>query len=223
MPALFPTAPASAGGPTPADEQLMWRVQAQDDPEAFARLVRHWEGPIQRLCARLTGDPARGEDLAQEVFARLFARRKAYQPAAKFSTYLWRMALNLCYDDLRRTGRRRETAFAFEPGEEAGEPNVLASADPAPDEALRRREAGDAVQQALAALPEHQRTLVVLRHYEGLKFREIAEVLDLPEGTVKTRMAEALNHLGRLLTRALELEPRAAVPPRPASPTLTLL
>ena len=84
----------------------MWRVQMQDDTEAFAELVRRWEGPLRSLCARMTGDVHRAEDLAQEAFTRLFLRRKSYRAEAKFSTYLWRIAINLCYDELRRARRR---------------------------------------------------------------------------------------------------------------------
>ena len=94
-----------------ADEQAMWRVQMEDDPEAFALLVKRWQGPIQNLCTRMLGDAHRGEDLAQEAFAKVFARRKDYVPSSKFSTFLWRVALNLCYDELRRRNRRRETSF----------------------------------------------------------------------------------------------------------------
>lgn len=91
------------------DEQAMWRVQTQDDERAFAQLVHRWEGPIQRLCTRMTGDLQHGEDLAQETFARVFAKRKDYQANGKFGTWLWRIALNLCYDELRRRQRREET------------------------------------------------------------------------------------------------------------------
>src|SRR6185503_16783277 len=97
-----------------SDEQTMWRVQMQDDAEAFALLVERWEGPIQNLCTRMLGDLHRGEDLAQEAFARVFARRKEYEPRGKFSTFLWRVALNLCYDELRRRDRRRETSLEVE-------------------------------------------------------------------------------------------------------------
>ncbi|PYK97720.1 MAG: hypothetical protein DME19_15310 [Verrucomicrobia bacterium] len=91
------------------DEQAMGRVQAQDDPRAFARLVERWEEPIRRLCARMTGDPHRGEDLKQDTFARVFEKRKSFRPTARFSTWLWRIALNLCYDELRRINRRGES------------------------------------------------------------------------------------------------------------------
>ena len=79
----------------------MWEVTCHDDHRAFAQLVARWEQPIRRLCARLTGDWERGEDLKQETFVRLFAKRKDYQPTGRFSTYLWRIALNLCHDELR--------------------------------------------------------------------------------------------------------------------------
>src|ERR1051325_117055 len=90
------------------DEQAMWRVQTEADERAFAALVCRWERPIQRLCTRIIGDAHCAEDLAQETFARVFARRKEYQPTGKFSTWLWRIALNLSYDELRRRQRRDE-------------------------------------------------------------------------------------------------------------------
>src|SRR3954470_3867622 len=99
----------SLSGLMPAsDEQAMWRGKMDDDPQAFATLVKRWEQPIQRLCARMLADGHRGEDLAQEAFTRVFARRKNYEPSAKFSTFLWRIALNLCYDELRKIKRRGE-------------------------------------------------------------------------------------------------------------------
>src|SRR5688500_4724939 len=99
---------------TISDEQAMWRVQMGDDPEAFALLLKRWEGPIQNLCTRMLGDRHRGEDLAQEAVTRLFLRRRDYIPQAKFSTCLWREALNLCYDELRKRRRRNETSIEAE-------------------------------------------------------------------------------------------------------------
>lgn len=180
----------------------MARVSAHDDERAFAQLVRRWEGPIQRLCTRMTGDLHRAEDLTQDAFVRVFARRKDYQPTARFSTWLWRIALNLCYDELRR--RRRREEFPLESGGGSGEdagmsPDEPVAADITPDEMLAGSERGEWVRRALMQLPEAQRAVLVLRHYEGLKFREIAEVLDLPEGTVKSRTADALTRMSRLL------------------------
>src|SRR6266436_9190496 len=90
------------------DEESMLRVKLHDDHQDFARLVKRWEEPICRLCTRMTGDPHRGEDLKQDTFVRVFEKRKDYQPTGRFSTFLWRVALNLCYDELRRQRRRRE-------------------------------------------------------------------------------------------------------------------
>lgn len=183
---------------TITDEQAMWRVQNSDDHAAFARLVERWETPIQRLCARMTGDLHRAEDLAQEAFARVFAKRHAYEPTGKFSTWLWRIALNLCRDELRRRQRRPELALDDSEHGEGGSAE-LAGTTPSPDQAVAALEQAEVVRRALLKLPEHYRTVVVLRHYEGLKFGEIAEVLGIPDGTVKSRMNEGLSRLAVLL------------------------
>src|SRR6266480_7959688 len=183
------------------DEQAMWRVQTQDDETAFAQLVRRWEGPIQRLCLRMTGDLHRGEDLAQEAFTRVFAKRKEYQPSGKFSTWLWRIALNLCYDELRRRQRREETSLDGMCGEAMAALEAFVAPEPAPDKSLVEQERSELVRRALMQLSETYRSVLVLRHYENLKFREIADVLEIPEGTVKSRMAEGLDLLGKALQR----------------------
>jgi RNA polymerase sigma-70 factor (ECF subfamily) len=189
----------------PNDEQLMWRVQTQDDPTAFARLVERWQEPIRRLCARITGDIHRAEDLAQEIFTKLFLNRQAYRQGSRLSTYLWRIALNHCYNDLRRPHRRHETPL--DPADPYALPpeDRFAADDPTPAEDLVSTETAAAVRLALATLPDGYRSVLVLRHYENLKFREIADVLDLPEGTVKTRMTEALSELARRLRKPLDL------------------
>lgn len=177
----------------------MRRVQQADDEEAFAQLVRRWLGPIQRLCERMTGDAHHAEDLAQDAFVRVFARRKEYEASGKFSTWLWRIALNLCYDELRRRQRREKTILDNEGGEPVAALDDLMSSDAPPDKSLLDRERAGLVQRALDELPEIYRAVLVLRHYEDLKFREIAEVLGVPEGTVKSRMAEAMALFGRLV------------------------
>ena len=206
-----------------SDEQAMARVREADDERAFAQLVRRWEGPIQRLCARMLGDPHRGEDLGQEVFARVFARRRDYQPSGRFSTWLWRIAVNLCYDELRRRRRRAEASLddETEPASE-GTADWVAP-DPAPDEALAAREEAEQVRQAMLQLPEVYRSVLVLRHYEDLKFREIAEVLELPEGTVKSRMAEAMTQLSRHLRPPGRRPGVMAAPPAPRNPECRIL
>jgi len=185
-----------------SDEQVMWRVQAAADAVAFAELVRRWEKPIQRLCTRMTGDVHRAEDLSQEAFTRVFSRRQDFVSTARFSTWLWRIAVNLCHDELRRRNRRAEVALETDGGE-SGETTPRRDEPVAtgqgPDESLHSLERAEWVRRAVLSLPEHYRAVVVLRHYEGLRFVEIAEVLGIPEGTVKSRMAEGLAQLaGRI-------------------------
>jgi RNA polymerase sigma-70 factor (ECF subfamily) len=181
------------------DEEAMWRVRMHDDHREFARLMERWERPIRNLCVRMTGDIHRGEDLKQETFSRLFQKRKEYETTGRFSTYLWRIALNLCYDELRRRERRRES---FHDSLEANSEQILEQCAPdgaSPDAQAAETEEGELVRQALLELPEIYRTVLVLRHYEGLKLAKIAEILEIPEGTVNSRMAEALARLSRIL------------------------
>jgi RNA polymerase sigma-70 factor, ECF subfamily len=206
------------------DEQMMWRVRTHDDGDAFGQLVSKWQGPIQRLCVRMIGDAHRGEDLAQEAFIKLYSKRADYKPAARFSTYLWRVAVNLCYDELRRVKRRPETSLELQ-SNGGDEPfsflDTHFAVETTPGSSMEDREQADLVRLALQKVPEHYRSVVVLRHFEDLKFREIAEVLDIPEGTVKSRMAEGLQQLSEILTRAFRAENQSH-PPRRAKESLVL-
>jgi RNA polymerase sigma-70 factor (ECF subfamily) len=186
------------------DEEAMCRVKSHDDHHEFDRLVSRWEQPIRRLCARMTGDVHRGEDLKQETFVRLFEKRKDYQPTGKFSTFLWRIALNLCYDELRRQNRRREFLVSDGEAQEGSGANEIAAETPGPDVRAAASEEGEMVRQALLQLPEIYRAVIILRHYEDMKLAKIAEVLDIPEGTVNSRMAEALARLSRILEPGLK-------------------
>jgi RNA polymerase sigma-70 factor, ECF subfamily len=185
-----------------SDEQAMWRVQTQDDHAAFALLVERWREKIRQLCVRMTGSVHMGEDLAQEVFARVFEKRRDFKGTSKFSTWLWRIAVNRCYDELRRPVNRARTESI---DDESGTVvlDIIAPDAKTPRDALAAQEEAEFVRQALMRLPENYRTVLVLRHYEDLKLREIAEVLEVPEGTVSSRMAEALAQLSRLLEPSL--------------------
>ncbi len=185
-----------------SDEEAMLRVQREGDDRAFALLVRRWEERIQRLCIRMAGDVHRGEDLAQEAFTRLYARRHSYRGEGKLSSYLWRIALNVCYDEQRRLRNQRETS-AGSIEEDFADKTEIGAFSETPDAAVGKKEQAELVRMALLRLPEMHRVVLILRHYEGLKFREIAEVIGIAEGTVKSRMIEALNRLGRLLKPAL--------------------
>ncbi len=199
-----------------SDEEAMCRVKERDDHQEFSRLVNRWEEPIRRLCTRMIGDPDRGDDLKQEVFIRLFENRKTYRPQSRFSTFLWRIALNRCYDELRRQRRRREI-IGCDP-EETGDRDLSGAPEaPGPDLQAVSMEESQLVRQAVLTLPDIYRAVVVLRHYEGLKLSRIAEVLEIPEGTVNSRMAEALDRLSRSLGPRLQRQPVGQSPKRPDS------
>jgi len=185
----------------------MWRVKLEGDPQAFADLMKRWQKPMQNLCVRMTGDLHKAEDITQGVFVRLYSARAGWEPESKFSTFLWRIALNLCHDELRKSKRRGECSL-----EELEEDNdiqlhSMPSTEPGPDALVQRQEMAGEVRQALLKLAAHYREVVVLRHYEHLQFNEIADVLGIPEGTAKSRMSEALNQLNRLLKHLDEKNP----------------
>src|SRR5207247_3908681 len=179
------------------DEETMWRVKVHDDHREFARLVERWETPVRRLCARMTGDMHRGEDLKQETFSRVFEKRKDYEPDGRFSSWLWRIALNVCYDELRQRQRRPEFLRGADPDDPGDALEECVAEGPTPDLRAAQLEEGELVRQALLQLPDIYRSVLVLRHYENLKLAKIAEILDVPEGTVNSRMAEALARLSR--------------------------
>ena len=180
------------------DEQAMWRVQMEDDAQAFGLLMERWHDRIHGLCTRMLGNAHVAEDVTQEVFARIFERRKDFDASRKFSTWLWRIAVNRCYDELRRFQRRREFSLDDDEAEHSFTPDELIETV-SPDQQAVAHEEAEVIRTALAQLPDIYRAVVVLRHYQGLKLREIADVLDVPEGTVNSRMAEALTQLSRTL------------------------
>jgi len=185
----------------------MWRVKLYDDHHDFDRLVKRWEEPIRRLCTRMLGDTHRGEDLKQDTFLRLFEKRKDYQPKGRFSTFLWRIALNLCYDELRRRKRRREFTATNDAETEGDCAEQIACDSAGPDALAAELEEGELVRRAIMQLPEIYRAVVILRHYENMKLAKIAEILEIPEGTVNSRMAEALIRLSRILEPKLKEAP----------------
>jgi len=173
-----------------SDEAVMAAVCARDDDRAFAELVTRWRTRLQQTCYRLTGNHADAEDAVQEAFTRAFMSRDQFRGQASFATWFWRIAVNVAHDVRRRSVRQKELSGTA--GHSVSQP------DNAQERAVSAERRGQ-VLEALEQLTETQRTVVVLRHYEQLKFREISEVLGVPEGTVASRMADALNRLSQLL------------------------
>jgi RNA polymerase sigma-70 factor (ECF subfamily) len=174
------------------DDDLMVRVQ-QGDWDALATLLGRQEGPLFAFFHRLGCDPNSIEDLVQEVMIRIYEGRQRYDPARPFSPWLYGIARHVWKDHLRRQGR----LWAFFRAVESVEDLASPVADP-----LERRQAGEEVERvrrALQRLPEEQRVTLILRHYHGLTYEEIAEALGLPLGTVKWRIHDAMRKLAQWL------------------------
>jgi RNA polymerase sigma-70 factor (ECF subfamily) len=181
------------------DEELVARTVA-GDADSFNQLVLRWERPIYALAYRVIGRDEDARDVCQEAFLRAFRALPGFKGQAKFSSWLYRIALNLCRDWIRR---ERRTPVAQAPEgvdliELAGETSPSDSVE----ELVARREMGRAVARAMAHLPEEQRTAIILKEYHGLTFQEIADMLECPLSTVKTRLYQGLSVLRRQLTRA---------------------
>jgi RNA polymerase sigma-70 factor (ECF subfamily) len=146
---------------------------------------------VQRLCLGLLGRTADAEDAAQEVFLKLFERAHGFDGRARFTTWLHRLTVNLCLHRLER--ERLRATHPLPPGG-----GGLVDPGERPDETLARTEARTSLERLLARLSAEHRAILVLRELEGLSYREIAQVLAVPEGTVRSRLARARAELVRL-------------------------
>jgi RNA polymerase sigma-70 factor (ECF subfamily) len=182
------------------DEELVTRATA-GDLDSFNQLVARWERPIYALAYRTLGREEDARDVVQDAFLRAFRGLKGFKGEAKFSSWLYRITLNLCRDWIRK--QRRAPLIQVPEGD--GDAIDMAEQLPSPDESVEdlvaRRQMSDAVARAMADLPEEQRSTILLKEYHGLTFQEIAEMLDCPLSTVKTRLYQGLTVLRRRLER----------------------
>ena len=177
-------------GAGPSDEELMRRLQGGEDA-ALAPLMQHWELPVKRFIFRIVGNTAEAEDLAQEVFVRVYTKRASYRNGAKFSTWCFSIAAKN-----RLRWWRRRPALSLNAWTEAG--GETADESPAGQTAAHgavRHERITAVQTAVAALPLDLRTALVLFEYEGQSMMEIAEALDCTSKAVENRLYRARQQL----------------------------
>jgi RNA polymerase sigma-70 factor (ECF subfamily) len=182
-----------SGQPAETELELIAKAQ-QGDRQAFGELIhRHREKAIN-VVYRMCGDANLAEDAAQEAFIRAWQHLPNYRPRSPFRNWLYRIATNVALDFLRR---ERETVDV--------DTLSLASLDEDPEAMVERRERGERVRQAVLALPPASRAVLVLREYEGLSYREIADTLGIPIGTVMSRLNYARNRLRESLAPYLEV------------------
>ncbi|MCH7891606.1 MAG: sigma-70 family RNA polymerase sigma factor [Gemmatimonadetes bacterium] len=187
---------------TQTDKELA-ALAATGNEGAFGELLRRYERPIFSLIYRMVRDRALAEDLAQEAFIRAFNAVSSYDPRYKFSSWIFKIANNHTIDHLRR--RKLDTVsidgspHARTAQEEEQTRLVLESTGENPQEYVENRELGDQIEHAIGQLRPEYRTAVLLRHVEGYAYDEIAEIMDLPLGTVKTYLHRARGELKEML------------------------
>ena len=191
----------------PSDEDLVEAFQS-GDISAFDQLVRRWDRKIQGVVFRLIGNHEEARDLSQEAFLKAYRALGTFKKEARFSSWLYQIALNATRDRLRR--RRRHTDLSLDDMEDSPEA-ALRAVGPTAFDLVESSDLCRAVAAAMAALPEEQREVVILKEYQGLTFPEIAETLDVPLSTVKTRLYRGLVQL-RLRLERQGIRGAAAVP-----------
>jgi RNA polymerase sigma-70 factor (ECF subfamily) len=187
------------------DEMLMVRYQ-RGDREAFAMLVRRYKTPIFNFILRQVRSQNTAEDVTQDVFLRVVQNAAEFKHEARFSTWLYTIARNLCVDHLRKLSHRRHPSLdqpASGDGSDA-RPLLDQVADPHPRASVERTAVSTEVQskiiEAVASLPDEQREVFLLREVANLPFKEIAEITGVGENTVKSRMRYALDRLQEALS-----------------------
>jgi RNA polymerase sigma-70 factor (ECF subfamily) len=188
----------AVGGLTDAD--IMLRVKTGDE-SAFQYLVEKYRRPMVSFMFRMAHNAAAAEDLAQEVFLRVYRSREGYEPSAKFTTWLYRIATNLAVNHARDTRNERpdRTVSLDEPDDDTGQTMDVPDASLTAEEAILRRERLAAIRQRVQALPERQRMAVVMHKYQHMDYRQIGEVLKLSESATKSLLFRAYETLRQQL------------------------
>jgi len=188
------TEPYAAGAGS--DAEVMLRVKAGDD-SAFAFLVQKYRRAMVSFMYRMAHNPAAAEDLAQEVFLRVYRSRETYEASAKFSTWLYRIATNLAVNYARDTRHERPENMVSidEKDDDTGLTVDVPDSSLSAEESIMRRERMAAIRQKVQALPERQRMAVIMHKYQQMDYRQIAEVLKLSESATKSLLFRAYETL----------------------------
>ena len=196
--------PAMAGAEGYTDAEVMLRVKAGDQ-SAFDYLVQKYRRPLVSFMYRMARNTASAEDLAQEVFLRVYRSRATYEASAKFTTWLYRIATNLAVNHARDTRHERPevTISLDEPDEDTGSTLDVADSTITAEEALVRRERMLAIRSKVEALPERQKMAVVMHKYQQMDYKQIAEVLKLSESATKSLLFRAYQTLREQLKEFL--------------------
>jgi len=182
-------------------EELMVRI-ANGDEGAFEILVNRHQTSILNLIYRYLGDRTQAKDLAQEVFLRVWQAAKNYKPEAKFTTWIYRIAINLCLNELKSARRRKWFSFSrSDEGPQNALEETFADGSPSPEDLLLAKERDRRISDALQSLPENQRTALILKRYDDLSYQEIGEVLGCSVSAVESLLVRAKRTLQEKLKK----------------------
>ena len=180
----------------PADDILV-KQSGKGDLDAFEQLVKRYQNKIYNLACRFLGNRVDAYDLTQETFIRLYRSLPRFRGESSLMTWLYRITVNVCRDELRRQKRRNIVFAGFVEDKKADTENnnvyrnYLHAGVSSPEEILERKEFCSTVQLCLHSLPEKYRLILVMREIRGMSYKEIAEILQCPRGTVKSRLYSA--------------------------------
>ena len=181
------------------DEELVAR-SIGGDRESFNQLILRWERPIYALAYRTIGREEDARDVCQETFLRAFRALPAFRGQAKLSSWLYRIAINLCRDWIRRERR----AAIVHPTSDVDLVELAAATGPSEsiEDLVARRDLVRSIERVMARLPEEQRTAIILKEHHGMTFQEIADLMGCPLSTVKTRLYQGLASVRRELAKS---------------------
>ena len=186
------------------DDSLIRRAAAQD-AAAFEQLMLLHQKPVYNICWRMAGNAEDALDLSQEVFLKAYRNIGNFDERSQFSTWIYRITANTCIDEMRK--RKGRQSFSLEEeleGEEGSMQRQVADAGETPEESMLREEQKSEILQALESLSPEHKVAVILRDIKGLSYEEIAEILELTLGTVKSRISRGRNQLKQEILKLRE-------------------
>lgn len=188
------------------DESFLIKKAARGDVESFEKLIEAHQKKVFNIALGMLKNPADAEDIAQDVFIKVYKSLKNFKGQSSFSTWLYRVTTNTCLDELRRRKTRQTFSIDEEIVTQEGEVSKQVVDDsPSPDEILEKNELKRNISHAISKLAKEHRTVIVLRDMQGFSYEEIANILQLPLGTVKSRINRARLTLKDILKADREL------------------
>ncbi len=182
-----------------SDEELLERYRQNRDRRAFEEIVKRYQGELFSYLRRYLGDPALAEDAFQQTFLQLHLKCNSFERGRRLRPWLYTIATNQAIDAQRRNKRHRAASLNGGRDEQKSLLELSEGDVPSPEDQMQSQEYRQKVREAVAALPQPLQTAVNLIYYQGLKYREAAEVLDIPVGTVKSRLHAAITKLNETL------------------------